>query len=303
MDASFEFAKKKHRSHSEAPVSHRDLWAVRIVIVIMMGLMSCEPPPLDVDNLKFPDTRIVINSMILRDSSVAVLVTQSMGPLQATDESDPRKLIDTVAINDATVTVTTNGAQYNLALWQHGIYKATGIPLVPGAQYDLDVASHAFGRVSATTTLQAPVPFESATATPAGSEYNTTWTQVRYSLYDPPSANYYLVTIQRPKHESDIDRLLLPKAYTHALDDKAFNGKEFSETFTASSKDFLLAGDTVELSLSNVSADYYHYVVMRMENQLKLAELFSEPVYYPTNVRGGRGFFTLYLSDVRVTVL
>lgn len=301
MDAGFEFSKNKCSKDIAAALTRRHARSMAVTVAVIM-LMSCEPAPLDVDNLKIPETGIVINSMILRDSSVAVLVTQSMRPLQATDESDPRKLVASVAINDATVTLTTNGVEYSLALWRDGIYKAMGIPLIPGAQYDLTVVSKTFGRVSATTLLEAPVPFESATATPAGSEYNTSWVQVRYSLNDPPAPNHYLVTIQRPKHESDIDRLLQPRAYTHTLDDKNFNGKEFSETFTATTKD-LLPGDTVELSLSNVSPDYYDYVVMRMENQLKLAELFSEPVYYPGNIRGGRGFFTLYLSDVKVMVL
>jgi hypothetical protein len=290
MDASFEFTKSKR------------VKCFMAMAAIVTSLMSCEPSPLDVDSLKIPDTGIVINSMILRDSSVAVLVTQSMRPLQATDEADPRKLIASVAINDATVSVTANGLRYNLALWRDGVYKSTDIPLIPGRQYDLDVVSKSFGQASATTILQPPVALVSATATPAQSQYNTRGVQVGYSLYDPPGSNHYLVAIQRPKHESDIDLLLLPMAYTHAIDDKAFNDTEFSETFIATTKD-LLPGDTVEVSLSNVSADYYDYVVMRMENQLKLAELFSEPVYYPSNIRGGRGFFTLYLSDVKVMVL
>jgi hypothetical protein len=290
MDASFEFTKSKRAKSFMA------------MAAIVTSLMSCEPAPLDVDDLKIPDSGIVINSMILRDSSVAVLVTQSMRPLQTTDEADPRKLIASVAINDATVSVTTNGVRYNLALWRDGVYKSTDIPLIPGGEYDLEVASKNFGQASATTILEPPVPFESAKATPAQSEYNTSGVEVHYSLNDPPESNHYLIAIQRPKHESDIDLLLQPRAYTHAMADGAFNGSRFSETFTATTKD-LHPGDTVEVSLSNVSSDYYDYVVMRMENQLKLAELFSEPVYYPTNIRGGRGFFSLYFSDVKMMVL
>lgn len=66
---------------------------------------------------------------------------------------------------------------------------------------------------------------------------------------------------------------------------------------------YAITKDALEVSLSNVSYDYFNYVTMRLENQLALAELFSEPVYYATNIRGGRGFFTLHMTDVRVIVL
>jgi hypothetical protein len=99
-----------------------------------------------------------------------------------------------------------------------------------------------------------------------------------------------------------MDLLLMPEAHTRAINNKPFNGHHFSETFTATHKN-LQPGDTIEVSLSNVPLDYFTYVSLRLENKLELAELFSEPVYYPTNIRGGRGFFTLYISDVRIIVL
>lgn len=275
---------------------------VMATVFMLISLCSCEPDPLNVDDLKFPETRIVVNSMILSDGSIAVHVSQSLEALEASDESNPRELIAAVAINDADVTLTMGGRNHRLELLQDGIYKGTGIPLISGQRCDLSVVSPSFGTVTATTTIRERVPFESVRATPVRNEHDTYWIEVTYAVNDPAAPNYYLVTLQRPKKEEDMDQLLMPEAYTRAVNDKPFNGHHFSETFTATHKN-LAPGDTIEVSLSNVPLDYFTYVSLRLENQLELAELFSEPVYYPTNIRGGRGFFTLYISDVWVMVL
>ncbi len=99
-----------------------------------------------------------------------------------------------------------------------------------------------------------------------------------------------------------MDNILRPEAYTRQVQDKTFDAQEFSEMFRAMHKTYT-RGDSLEVSLSNVSLDYFNYVTLRLENQLELVEVFSEPVYYPTNVRGGKGFFTLHLTGVRVVVL
>lgn len=275
---------------------------MRAALLALAGLLSCEPHPLDIDDLQFAETRIVVSSMILSDGSVAVHLSKSLDALAASDESDPRELIASIAINDANVTLTTGGKKYILTLLQDGIYKRTGIPLVPGQRCDLQVVSASHGTVTATTTIQGAVPLEAAKATLIKDEHSTSWIDVSYTLRDPATTNYYLITLQRPRKEEYMDRLLQPEAYTHAVEDVAFNGLPFSETFTATHKN-LHAGDTVEVSLSNVSPDYFAYVKLRLENQLELAELFSEPVYYPTNIQGGRGFFSLHIPDVRMMVL
>jgi hypothetical protein len=194
------------------------------------------------------------------------------------------------------------GRNHRLELLEDGMYKGTGIPLISGQRCDLSVVSSSFGTVTATTTIRERVPFASVSATPVRNEHDAYWIEVTYTVIDPAVSNYYLVKLQRPKKEEDMDQLLMPEAYTRAVNDKTFNGHQFSETFTATHK-YLQPGDTIEVSLSNVPPDYFTYVSLRLENQLELAELFSEPIYYPTNIRGGLGFFTLYISDVRVIVL
>lgn len=271
-------------------------------IGVALLLSSCVPEPLDVDGLVFPDTQIVVSSMILPDKSVAVLLTKSIGALEASEESDPRKLIEDIAINDAEVTLTMNDSVYRLNLLQDGIYQAFGIPLAEGHECHLKVVSPSLGSVTATTVVQSPIYFDTVNAVPYVNEYNDYWAQVTYTIQDPPSENYYLLNVQEARRKEVVENILKPDAYTRQVDDKAFNAQKFSERFPAMNKNFY-PGDSIEVSLSNVSLDYFNYVTLRLENKLELVEIFSEPIHYPTNVRGGRGFFTLHLTDVRVIVL
>lgn len=287
---------------TRAILSRNRCYGLVIAITVASSQMACIPEPLEVDELELPKTQIVVSSLILPDNSVAVLLTRSIGALEASEESDPRDLISEIAINDAEVTIAVNDSVYPLTLLQDGVYQALRIPLVPGRECHLKVVSRSLGIVTASTVVQAPIYFDTVLVEPYRNENNECWAQVSYTIKDPPSPNYYLLNVQNARKQDMIDNILKPEAYTRQVDDKSFDAQEYSEMFRAMHKNFL-PGDSLEISLSNVSVDYFNYVKLRLENQLELVEVFSEPIYYPTNIRGGRGFFTLHLTDVRVIVL
>jgi len=281
----------------------RYLGGLSTVLMMAAGMLSsCTPDPLEVDNVKLPETKIVVSSLILPDSSLAILLTKSIGALEANEESDPQSLIAEIAINDADVIITTNDSIYSLKLLQDGVYQGFGIPMVVGRECHLKVVSKSLGEVSATAVVQAPIYFDTVRAEAYLNEYNDYWAQITYIIKDPPSPNYYLLNVQKARGKDFVKDILKADAYTRPVEDKTFNDQEFSEMFRTMNKNFY-PGDSIEVSLANVSEDYFNYVKLRLENHLELVEVFSEPVYYPTNVRGGRGFFNLHLTDVRVIVL
>jgi hypothetical protein len=61
-------------------------------------------------------------------------------------------------------------------------------------------------------------------------------------------------------------------------------------------------GDTIAVSLSNINEEYYRFMKLRIDNRLSFVEFISEPVNYPSNVIGGKGYFNLYLPDVHFFV-
>ena len=62
-------------------------------------------------------------------------------------------------------------------------------------------------------------------------------------------------------------------------------------------------GDTIAVSISNINKDYYDFMQLRLDNRFSFVEYLSEPINYPSNVKGGKGFFNLYVPDIRLFVL
>jgi hypothetical protein len=94
---------------------------------------------------------------------------------------------------------------------------------------------------------------------------------------------------------------LNPGAYTILFDDLEFNGKSYGERFRVFPRDYQ-PGDTIAVSLSNISEEYYRFMQLRLDNRFSFVEFISEPVNYPSNVKGGRGYFNLYVPDVQFFV-
>ena len=111
-----------------------------------------------------------------------------------------------------------------------------------------------------------------------------------------------MLNVQQIQRNELLDDLLNPRAFTRLVDDLDFNGEKYQETFRVFPRDFI-PGDTIAVSLSNISKDYYDFIDLRLENRFSFVEYLSEPVNYPSNVNGGKGFFNLYIPDVKIFVL
>jgi len=103
------------------------------------------------------------------------------------------------------------------------------------------------------------------------------------------------------EREDFVENLLNPRAYTRLIADDDFNGTSFGERFRVFPRDYH-PGDSVAVSLSNISEEYYEFMKLRIDNRFSLVEFVSEPVNYPSNVAGGKGYFNLYIPDVRFFV-
>lgn len=274
----------------------------KVLLVATMLLNSCMPEPLEVENVPGIKPQIVVSSQVMSDTVLAVILTRTISALDANDDSDPQALASVIAITDAKVTLTVNNKDYVLPHVQDGAYEGKYITLKPGDVCDLKVESPSLGEVSATTVVQPPIYFDSVRAEAYFNGYYDFLAEVTYSLKDPPVENFYMINVQGAKRDVMIQNIMNPDAYTKLFEDKIFNGQDYSEVFRAAPQDFV-PGDSVAVSLANVSQEYYQFLKLRMENKLGLVEMLSEPINYPTNIKGGRGFFNLHLPDVRVMVL
>ncbi len=267
------------------------------------GLMmsSCLPDPLPVNNLPKLEPKIVISSQIIPDQGLVVLLTRSIGALDAGDDSDPEELLQQIMINDALVTLHYQNNIDTLSSLGNGLYGGLTNEWTEGITYELRAQAEGLQNVNAFAQLKASVPFETVNARLFVNEYDSL-AEVDYSLQDPEGENFYMVNVQQFSSTQELTSLLNPNVFTYLKDDHDFDGQLFQDQFRVFFREFS-QGDTVAVFLSNVEKEYYQFWDLRNENRYGFSELASEPLNYPTNVNGGLGFFTLQVSDVRVFVL
>ena len=269
--------------------------------VLLLVLSACIPEPLEVDNLPTVQSQIVISSQIIPDQTLVVLLTRTIGALDASDDSDPEDLLEQISVNDAVVFLDGPAGSDTLLALGDGLYGGLVIPLEEGEQYTLRVESETLGEVSATTTVQPQVRFEDLSASLYYNGFNDTLAQITYSITDPAPKNWYMLNVQEVEREDIVENLINPRAFTKLLDDDEFHGSAHSEQFRVFPRDYQ-PGDTIAVTLSNISGDYYQFMKLRLDNRFSLVQFLGEPVNYPTNVVGGKGFFNLYVPDVRIFV-
>lgn len=236
------------------------------------------------------------------DRSLVVMVTRTFGALEASNDSDPAVLLRQIAVEDATVQIAGNGGVYNLVPLGLGLYGDTMIPFQAGETYTLTVRSETLGEVHATTEVQQSIPFDSVAAQLYGVSLSDSLAEISYSIRDPRGKNRYMINVQHFEANELVEDILNPNAFTRLVDDTSFDGHGYQETFRVFPRDFN-SGDTISVSLANISEEYYDFMNVRQDNRFTFVEYISEPVNYPSNIVGGRGFFNLYVPDVRFFVL
>lgn len=263
---------------------------------------SCLTEPLEVENIPKVKSQIVVSTQIIPDQSLVVLLTKTVGALEASNDSDPQDLLDQIAVNDAIVTITGPTGTDTLTFLDNGVYGGIIIPFQDGEQYALYAESQSLGIVTATTMVKPQIMFGDIEASLYYNGFNDTLAQINYSLIDPDLKNWYMINVQEVEQEDLIENLLNPRAFTKLLDDAGFNNQSFSEQFRVFPRDYN-PGDTIAVSLSNISEEYYRFMKLRIDNRFSFVEFLGEPVNYPSNINGGKGFFNLYKPDVRFFVL
>jgi hypothetical protein len=278
-------------------------WLMGSMVVSVFGLMmSCLPEPLAIDGLPVVQPQIVVSTQIIPDRSLVVLLTKTFGALEGSDDSDPEELLRQIAVDDAVVVIKGPERTDTLLNIGSGFYGDVIIPFEEGEEYNLYVDSESLGEVTATTTVKEQIQFEDIEAGLFFNGFGDTLAEVSHTFVDPPGKNWYMLNVQEVERVDIVENLLNPNSFMRLHDDVDFEGNELKETFHVFPRDYN-PGDTIAVSLSNISSDYYDFLKLRVDNRFSLVQYLSEPVNYPSNINGGKGFFNLYVPDVKFFVL
>jgi hypothetical protein len=261
-------------------------------------LSRCVPDPLDVKNVPVLQPHIVVSSQVIPGQSIAVLLTKSIGALEAGSSTDAQTLLNEIVINDASVTISYQGKTDTLQFISTGVYGSVTTPLIAGEEYRLMVSSPSMGSVSASTFMKPQVKFESVDAHLYVTG-NDTLAKVNYTFNDPPGKNWYMIDVQRFRSRQDLTQQLNPRIFIKIQTDDSFDGLSRHDSLTVPFRRFS-EGDTVAVVLANISEEYYHYLSVSLDNRNSVSALVSEPLNLPTNVQNGYGYFNMHFPDVRV---
>jgi hypothetical protein len=273
-----------------------------IFLVILLVLGACLPEPLEVKGIPGIKPQIVVSSQIVPDESLVVFLTKSFGALEASATSDPEALFDRIAINDAIVVVHHATEADTLIFLGRGAYGGVDIAFIEEVSYTLHVHSPTMGSVTATTEVRPQVSFTEIKGELYFNGYDDTLAQITYSFNDPPVKNWYMINVLKIDTAELRSNLLNPRDFTRLLDDTELSEPSYNETFRVFPREFA-KGDTIAVYLSNISEEYFQFIRLRLDNRFGFFEYVSEPINYPSNVVGGRGFFNLYIPDIRLIVL
>jgi Domain of unknown function (DUF4249) len=274
-----------------------------LCIGLCAGLMlACFPEPLSVDDIPQLKPKIVVSTQVTSDQSVLVLLTKSVGALDASEDSDPQQLIDQIAINDATVRVQLEDITYDFFFLGNGVYTSGQLPLVPNSEYKLTVQSISMGVVTAFTTVKKPIPFDFLQANIFYTGFDTL-AEVSYGFTDPQEKNFYMFNVQRLTREFEAEDGLNPDIFIDLIDDNEIVDNQYQARKRVEAKRDFVPGDTIGVVLSNITEEYFKFMQIRADARFNFSEFLGEPANYPTNIEGGLGFFNLHIPDVRILQL
>ena len=265
-------------------------------------LIGCLPEPIELTGIPKLKPKIAVSSHLVPNEGLVVMLTKSFGALEADDNSDPEELLDQIAVTDAVVIIKNLNRTDTLINLQTGFYGGVDIPFTAGDVVDLMVISESLGTVQAQTEVQKFVDFETLEADLSFNGFDDTLVQVTYEAFDPLGPDQYLITVQRIKQKRILENLLDSYAFVKLESDDSFDGQNFGETFRAFPRDYQ-PGDTVAVTLSRISAEYFEYLTLQRDNRFTWTQFLGEPVNYGSNVQGGLGHFNLNQPAVRLFVL
>lgn len=273
---------------------------IKLILSAISGVLlleACVPEPLNIKNVPVLQPHIVVSSQVVPGQSIAVLLTKSIGALDAGSTTSATTLLQSIVINDALVTLSYPGKTDTLLFIAEGVYGSMNTTLVVGQEYNLKVVSPSMGTVTASTFMKPEIKFRSVNATLSISG-NDTLATVVYSFDDPVGKDWYMINVQRFRSGQDLSQTLNPRMYTELIKDDDFDGKTDQNSFTVPFRRFTV-GDTVAVSLTNISEDYFNYLFATKDRN-SISALVSDPLNLPSNVKDGYGFFNMQWPDVRV---
>lgn len=283
-------------------------------LFILLFSQSCviNPEPIDVEIEDGPQ-EIVLNMVNFQPSIIAVSLTKSFSALLIDTDSigdESIELLENLIVDPAEVIVSYDGRDVELTRLIPGFYGSVGVELIPNMDYRLTAIDLTIDKMmKAETTVLPQVTIEDILFEEIMSVDSLfIGNKLTYVINDPPDEDNYYLLSQSQFSEAETEITGIGDIFNSDSDFQLLRDQElFGQTGQQLSYEFNTSynkGDTINVSLSNITEEYYDYLVAYRRLGNILTGLLSEPIRsLPSNVEGGLGYFNLELPDSRTVVL
>ncbi len=278
----------------------------KAVFYILLSIVAfgCIPEDLEITDIPGPDEKLVVSSSLLPQDTLIFTLTNSVNILDPVLNMSLENLIAELAVSNATVTISGGGTTNRLVPISAGLYTLPSSSLETNVEYTLSATNSETGEmVTAKAKKPIPVSFDAVSAK-AVLAIDDSLARVTYAFQDVAGEpNHYMINVQRINpSEFDERDLLDEEPFTYLLTDAGKDGTRIEGEFTVFDFEGFNTGDTLLLSMGNISEDYFEFLEARESDQTGI-DLLYEPFNYPTNVNGGYGIFSLHTVDLRVVLV
>lgn len=262
---------------------------------------ACVPEPVPIE-IPQADSKLVVFSQSLPSGVLAVNLTRSFGALDPARDSATVNIIQRLLADSAEVTVLHGGRSDTLFWLGRGTGTYVGIfEQQPGQTYTLQVRDRENGeRISAVTQAMPIASLTDLEVITSPEEGDTSFTaSFRPVWANTPGEHYYMLNIYADVNAlaPGLNNLLGNSgARTYLYASRLYNSPEIRDTLELYN---FRAGDTVAVSLTEVSKTYYDYLGLRQRaGSSFFIQFLGEPVNYPSNVNGGYGMFNMHFPSI-----
>lgn len=281
-----------------------------LFLFLFLFLPSCNPAPIEV-NLPQQDPKLVISSQIIPGDFMLVTVTRSFSALKGEEQKDDSStaFLRSVLVDHAQVVITHDGQSDTLFRVSPGVYLSTVILIDPLTHIGLSVYDSVKGdRVTAESYMKPRVPLIESYI-----DYKLEGTDtiyyLNYSFIDPPENNWYVASVLRFNSAETFvqNNANVFGTNNNYVFEKVFYDKSLPAQNAEVEQEERLRevrkGDSVAVVFSNISMEYFGFLEARRRSQGLINIITGEPVNYPSNIKGGYGFFNTHNPDIRTLVV
>lgn len=274
---------------------------IPILLFSLLLLSACRPQPLEIE-IPILEPQAVVFSQVFPDQYLSLVLTNTLGALDFNEEegdSLTQDVFENLLLNGAYVTISYRDQLDPLIEVSPGVYLSIETPQYLNETYTLDILTPAGHRLQASSQVLPQASFTSLRPQ-VERQSEDTLVSVDYKINDLPGDNWYLLHFytnrwEDPKDSAGLDSLFESGGNywkkTELIEDQFFPTGGIEGTIELPNVHY---SDSLFVTLSNVSEEYYRFLEVRKNATNLFTELTREPVNSPSNVDGGLGFFNMH---------